>query len=184
MNNYRDFVCFESSGDFFIPGFGIRILVAINDPTLLNAELLLRAGHQATKIVQNALMLEHAQRDPNTELTRAKEKAAFQEAFSKAGFPLIYMEQITNEYCVADDVGALRSPWYAVTTPLGHFKVGWRRHVIVLDWSRTTVTAQAPRLFPMDHQRGITMEGQTAHCYGYEKLQEYLQTIRLVSETT
>jgi hypothetical protein len=69
---------------------------------------------------------------------------------------------------------ALRSPWYVVTTTIGHFKVGWRKRVLVLDWSRTTVKVTSTGLFSHED----TTKGEhMIHCWSYTKATEYLTTI-------
>lgn len=55
-----------------------------------------------------------------------------------------------------------------------HFKVGWRKRVIVLDWERTTLVVSADQTFPTEE---TTKGDRMIHCWGYEKLASYLTTL-------
>lgn len=92
------------------------------------------------------------------------------EIFSKAGFYPIFIEKIPNEY----DKAMGYMPWVMVTTQIGHFKVGWRKRVLVLNWTKTLVHDFAERIFPKEN---VTKDDCEIHCWGYEKLQEYLTTV-------
>ena len=85
------------------------------------------------------------------------------------GDTCIYVEEIPNEYR-GDDALALTSPWFKVTTPIGHFKIGWRKRVIVVDWSETEVDVWAENLFADD----VTKNGQMIHAWSYDKASEYI----------
>lgn len=97
---------------------------------------------------------------------------AARKAFRDVGIPSIYVQQIPNEYCGPKCCPHL--PWLLVTTPSGIFKVGWRKRVIVLDWSKTDIFCTAAEAFENEK---VTMEDQMIHCWSYEKLTEYLHRL-------
>lgn len=80
-----------------------------------------------------------------------------------------------NRYCAEPTCGFcdLNSPWLKVMVPdiPGEFVVGWRKRVIVLDWSGTDLPIAAAELFP---QEDVTKEGRLIHAWSYEKLAEYV----------
>jgi len=90
--------------------------------------------------------------------------------FQRARFDLVYIEEIPNEYWETPN-----DPWLIVTTQFGHFKVGWRKRVIVIDWSRTVLETWAAKIFPDEN---VTMEGKKIHAWGYDKMESYLIQIR------
>jgi hypothetical protein len=92
-----------------------------------------------------------------------------------AGFDPIYMKAIPNEYWPEAYVKEImRSPWYMVTTHSGHFKIGWRKSVIVLDWEQTIIPGSANQYF---RSEDVTKGDRMIHCHGYQKLAEYLKVL-------
>lgn len=110
----------------------------------------------------------------------------FQRVLNTVGLDKALLSPIPNEYYTNDG-----DPWYLVRTPKGTIKIGWRKHVINVDWSEL-VKAQlqsmpgefnyekenAARekfggsvLFPNDD---VTKGDYYIHAYGYNKLEEYL----------
>jgi len=126
--------------------------------------------------IYSMLHTQAAELDPKTWERADYTKADFKKAFEDAGFDTIFMEEVSNEYwCGIDKAWALSRPWFMVTTPVGHIKVGWRKRVIELNWERTTIEATAEKLFP-DHS--ATTGHRMVHAYGYERLTAYLKTLR------
>lgn len=174
-------------------GFGIKILVRrpaevleriknLSD-TSINNELTPKeiANTMFTKEggeILNMLYVQAAELDPATVNKIRATKAEFQKAFDDAGFDVIFMEAIPNEYCGEGSAEALCDPWYIVTTRIGHIKVGWRRRVIVLDWQRTTIN-NTEELFPDEN---VTQVPSAIHAYGYEKLTSYLKKLKTESQ--
>lgn len=103
------------------------------------------------------------------EKRRVEEQRSFAQAFAKAfdGSHNFEWEPIRNEYW--SDADAL--PWYSVKTSIGTIKVGWRKRVIVLDWSDTNAKPD----FSADN---VTQGDSYVHAYGYDKLTEYLRRIK------
>jgi hypothetical protein len=114
--------------------------------------------------------------DPQSIAAKAEWLTKARAKFAEAGMTAIYVQEIPNEYC-----GALccpHYPWLLVTTEIGIFKVGWRKHVMSLDWSRTHVFASAHELFPDEN---VTKQGHEIHCWGYDKLGQYLKGVYAVA---
>lgn len=171
-NEWKLLASIESGGlrDFF----GVKILVKLNRD--LNDQDS-RVGYRALRTIEEGLCMETARLDPKTEEFRIKEKAEIEKVFADAGFLAIYMEPIPNEYFGDKDPWSLRSPWYTVTTTLGHFKVGWRKRVFVLNWERTTLKDKIDgNTFFSDD---VTKDKHMIHCWGYEKAVAYLTKMRL-----
>lgn len=120
--------------------------------------------------IKEALYSEDERVDP--ERIKAKEEwiKKAKETFRGALFDLVFTEMIPNEYWNRPS-----SPWLIVTTQFGHFKVGWRKRVIVIDWTKTILEATAEQIFPNEK---VTMEGKMIHAWGYDDMLKYLIQIR------
>ena len=122
------------------------------------------------------------QLNPDTALGKAKRKMEFQTAFIEADLGPIFMEEIPNGYWGVDSPYSVGDPWYTVTTRLGHFKVGWRKRVIHLDWEKTLLKdakgrpIHADKLFPDEN---VTRFETGIHCWGLASLVSYLKTIAI-----
>lgn len=93
----------------------------------------------------------------------------FQKAFSEATPSGEYLyKAIPNEYCRC----FLCTPWYEVRSPgyKGFIKVGWRKRVIVLDWSANGALLWAT----LDD---VTKGPNFVHAWGYAKMSEYLKAL-------
>ena len=125
--------------------------------------------------IRNKLYMQAALLDPKNPERKQKNRDDFREAFNNAGFDIIFMEEIPNEYWGKDSVENLTDPWFIVTTSVGHIKVGWRKRVIVLDWERTPIESSSDDLFP---EEDVTHGIASIHAWGYEKLTQYLKVIK------
>lgn len=87
----------------------------------------------------------------------------------------IKYEEIENEYWGGGSPSSWLNPWLLVETEEGSIKVGWRKRVIVLDWSDCCgKTFTADFLFPNEN---VTKEKYMINCWGYDKLREYLKVL-------
>ena len=84
----------------------------------------------------------------------------------------VYAKQIPNQYC--SQPCCYGRPWFEVTTSVGLFVVGWRKSVLVVDWSGTDVTLLADKLFP---DEAVTKIGRLIHAWSYDKAREYIEKI-------
>ena len=88
------------------------------------------------------------------------------------GDRLIFVEAIPNEY---DNSYYFRQrPWFLVTTPKGRIKIGWRKRVINIDWSGTTITHKAQDLFAGEQ---VTKGDKHIHADGLGKAKEYIDVL-------
>jgi len=85
----------------------------------------------------------------------------------------IFVEEIPNDYYSQDCC-----PWFIVTTKIGHIKIGWRRRVINIDWSKTIIKKLANELFSNED---VTKDLYSIHAWGYEKAKEYLDILHKVN---
>lgn len=117
------------------------------------------------------LDLETMRVDPGFQEEKKALLTEMRRVFDDAGLHPIFIEEIPNEYSARP-----HDPWLIVTTRIGHFKIGWRKRVIVLNWSRTIVKTKADFLFGGEQ---VTMDalGHEIHCWGYEKATEYVRKI-------
>lgn len=138
-------------------------------------KILVYAGYEAEKILMRAIEEVRVRRDPELPARIQRTRTDFAGSFAAAGFEPIYMRQIPNEYG-PPDAHKLYSPWYEVTTDLGVFKVGWRRHVIALDWAR--VDAPGNALLALFADQDVTKDEEGIHAWGHKALIDYLGRIR------
>lgn len=145
--------------------FGLRIYVSINreltdgEKTIMN-----QAGNQIMgKLLENSIKA-----DPQSMEHAAKEKKDLLACFPEP----VYVKEITNGYCSAPCCA--HRPWFIVTTKVGPITIGWRKRVIVVDWSKSDVTKDAWDLFGKED---TTKEGRMIHAWGYDKAKEYVVAI-------
>jgi hypothetical protein len=110
----------------------------------------------------------------NGETTRRQ----FEMAFMGAGFEDPEFRAIPNEYCPCE----ICAPWFLVETQeLGFVKVGWRKSVIKIDWSRSQKAHTLDGMQIFADQTNVTHERSFTHAYGYEKASEYLRRLRMTA---
>jgi hypothetical protein len=85
---------------------------------------------------------------------------------------LIYAKPIPNGYCSKACCEHL--PWYEVTTRIGTIVIGWRKSVILINWSGTILTRSAEDIFPAEK---VTKFDQTIHAWGYAQARTYLAVL-------
>lgn len=104
---------------------------------------------------------------------RSKHVTELAGLFILAGFDKIYVEVIDNQYSV--DADYYRTPWIIVTTGFGRIILGWRKRVLNLDWSDSTIKADGNKLFSDEK---TTTDKRYVHCHGKEKAVEYLKRLK------
>jgi len=107
----------------------------------------------------------------NREYLETKELNSFQEIFTKAGFSKIELKSIPNEYCSCN----MCAPWFEANTELGVFKIGWRKRVINIDWTR--VNNKKKLLKHLFIGEDVTKGNNYIHAWGDEKAIDYLSRI-------
>lgn len=162
----------ESYGN--LGGFGVRVMVATTRPDIdLKADPLNMVAWKAVDAIFEEVGAQAIQHEPEY-----LENAADQKARLLALFPQpIFAKAIPNGYCPRYCCRHL--PWFIVTTPIGHFTIGWRKRVIQIDWSETLCLKTAEFLFPLDD---VTKSDRMIHAWSYEKAAEYIATILATGE--
>ncbi len=160
--NYREVYGRSFGGDY---NLGIKILISMDrEPNAKDDDAIWRGGD----IITEALLKETVLLDP--EKTKATKKLTEE---IEALFPQpIYMEAIPNEYC--GSYCCAHIPWFNVTTRIGVIKIGWRKRVLNIDWSKTNVRKRAVDLFPNED---VTMGEYYIHAWGYEKAKQYISKL-------
>lgn len=118
------------------------------------------------RVFSNSLAKRTISLDPKVKEEIINEKKGILSLFSDN---YIFVEEIHNEYSHDPCF-----PWFLVTTSKGHIKIGWRKRVINIDWSKTKIEENAGELFPNED---VTKGEKYIHAYGYEKAKEYLNVL-------
>lgn len=146
--------------------FGIKIDVAMGRELTEEEK---SACYQARRLIQEAVEKASAELNPETKIKAQKTKENLIACFPQP----IYAKEIPNEYWNKDPT-ALTSPWLMVTTAIGHFKIGWRKRVINIDWSETDCKKTGKALFP-DYQ--MTVGADYIHAYNYDDARTFIAKI-------
>ncbi len=131
------------------------------------------AGFTAMVAVKDAILLAQYQLDPDIEVLNSQNKKDLSALFTPSS---IYVETVPNGYSTIPFYAA--RPWYVVTTHRGHIKVGWRKRVLNIDWSKSNVKATAHEMFPSEE---VTKGEKYIHAWSMAKAQEYVNKI-LITE--
>jgi len=107
---------------------------------------------------------------------REKTKTEIKECLDAAGFAHYSLSAIPNGYSKGTP---LTDPWYRVElhwdNKWRHLIIGWRKRVIFLGWHNPEIKAQD--IMDGDHKE-VTHFGDNCHCWGYEKLTQYLTNLK------
>lgn len=106
----------------------------------------------------------------NRKELESRQRKIFQHIFTKAGFRVLALKSIPNEYCRCD----FCAPWFEVKTRFRTFKIGWRKQVINIDWSRVTRRHKFLDLFA---DQNVTKGKDYIHAWGNDAALEYLSKI-------
>jgi hypothetical protein len=175
MEDMKKLSCLESCGDG--GSFKASIFIESEKFDKLSEELQWDISFEGSKFLQK---LEEM---IAMEWAKENEKEAYQahvneltELFKEAGWKIIYVEVIKNEYCGLSC--CYKYPWVIVTTERGRIKLGWRKSVLNLDWSDSNIDADGKKLFSGED---ATKDVNYIHCWGEKKAVEYLRKLK---ETT
>ncbi len=100
----------------------------------------------------------------------SKQKQIFKDIFTRAGFRVLALKSIPNEYCGCD----LCPPWFEVKTRFRTFKIGWRKQVINIDWGRVTRRHKFLDLFA---DQNVAKGKDYIHAWGNDAVLTYLSKI-------
>lgn len=101
------------------------------------------------------------------------QREKFEKIFRDAGFVDFTLTAVPNLYCGDTTQYA---PWFEVTTGFGVIVIGWRKRVIMIDWTATSVNAAVPG------ENDVTCGPRWSHAWGEEKATEYLRRIWQASQ--
>lgn len=148
--------------------FDIEITVAATKLPDLTQEPIRYATYDAVKLVKSAVMAAVVQANPDAMERKRVERLELLALFNAP----ILVEEIPNGYC--SDWCCRHLPWFVVTTQIGRFKIGWRKRVILLDWSQTVGTKTSDELFKAED---VTKDTRMIHAWSLEDAKRYVETI-------
>ena len=161
--NYIEASSSEHHGS--LGSLGVRIMVAADRELTENDKNEIRRS--SDRIVE-AIFAENIKIDPRTLKASEKERAEIVGLFSGP----IFVEEIPNGYC--NRYCCEHLPWFVITTTKGRIQIGWRKRVLSIDWSETTISSTADELFP---DEDTTKGEQSIHAWSIEKAHYYINTI-------
>lgn len=163
---YKTIFKSESFGRY--GGFGIEILVASTKMPNLKSDAITTATYKAAGLVsaevQAAIVADNQEAMTQAKVEKQQLLALFPEK--------IFVEEIPNGYC--HDWCCRHLPWFIVTTEIGHFKIGWRKRVIQIEWDKTIGTKTAEKLFP---DESVTKGKKYIHAWNLEDAKKYISII-------
>lgn len=148
--------------------FELNIQVGATKLPDIRSEAIQIAAIEAADIIENAIMAEVYRNDPDMAKEVAEERSKLLGLFSGR----IFVKEIPNGY--GSHAYYANRPWFVVTTDIGHFKIGWRKSVIQIDWSETVASARATDLFK-DEQ--TSKDDRWIHAWSYEDARRYIDAI-------
>jgi hypothetical protein len=153
---------------------GIQILMKLPpgvEADGLNAKLGYKLHHMAEEVMEGVRVIATTQA-PDFQEKKNALRSQFRVVFAEAGLAPVYMKEIPNEYCA--QACCLHRPWLIVTTRVGHFKIGWRKSVMNIDWKETELAANGEQLFANE---GVTVGERFIHAWSYGKATAYLRKL-------
>lgn len=160
----------ESRYEGSLGRFAYRIQVDVGTTSASLAEISQIADiYQMDSLLRKTILANHYKHDTDFNNKNKAMKEGLIDLFSGC---TIFIEEINNEY--SSEPGLSERPWLIVTTPIGRFKIGYRKRVIVIDWSETIGTRMAQDLF---EDQDVTMAGKMIHAWSLKDARKYLNTI-------
>lgn len=128
--------------------------------------------YRAARDIKKGLETNSAKLDPEGPATRQSYRNEVERIYRDAGVTTIFVEELPNGYC--SDTCCLNRPWFRVTSSIGHVVIGWRKRVMSIDWSTTTVKKSGEELFP---EEKVTKLDHGIHAWGADVAVEYLKKL-------
>ncbi len=150
-------------------GASVRIQIQQPDGVVLSKELEFEFSRVIYKLY-HAMQDDILKHDPKEIEAARNEAANFAQLFDEP----IYMEETPSEY---QSIDRYARPWFIVTTRRGRIKVGWRKRVIVIDWSESNNRDTANAMFPNED---TTKDGCMIHAWSYAKARTYIDRITMM----
>jgi hypothetical protein len=97
----------------------------------------------------------------------------FQDVLKASEMPHTGLRIIPNEY----HSGLYFNPWFIIESKWGPIRIGWRKRVINIDWSDSSIKTDGTVLFKEVCDKGITCWETGIHAYGKDKAVEHLRDL-------
>jgi hypothetical protein len=152
---------------------GVAVIVRLPDDRGAVAqapEELQRETYKAYNQAEQALEKYLTKTSPDFEDTRSKIR---EELLSCFGDEAIFAKEVPNGYW-GDAAYALESPWFIVTTRIGHIRIGWRKRVVEIEFSESLVKLTAEEMFP---DEDVTKHDKVVHAWGLSKAMQYVKAL-------
>lgn len=162
--DYEQIYKSESMGSEYSVGVDIRIASPVG-----KTEGVQIAARKAADLLEQAVTREFYINNKEAQERALAERVDLINCFPE--YP-VFVQSIPNGYC--SRACCEHKPWFKIATRIGLVAIGWRKRVIVIDWSDTTAAASAKDLFPGED---VTKDGRMIHAWSYEKAQEYINTL-------
>ncbi len=157
----------EWGGEF---GISIRLRMPREFEAALDSEYV----YDALETLKMGIQRVTAQLNPGMCKLNAELEQGIRKLFSDAGVQAIYLERIPNQYVgPRSPAAAIRSPWFLVTTPIGHIEIGWRKRVLHIGWERTKLGKN----FDLVSRGEVTHGPGSCHAWGYEDAAKVLREL-------
>lgn len=153
----------ESHGDMGHVGVQISVLLP-RELTGKDRMALSQLAEQA----KEALMEESIRLDPKRQEENKEEREKIIGLFPQP----IFVREIPNGYC--NQWCCKDRPWFEVYTAIGPITIGWRKRVLSIDWSATSVIHSTEDIFPKED---VTKGHRLIHAWGYDKAREYISVL-------
>lgn len=148
--------------------FALEINVDTGAEVNLSQSLIIDATYKAAKIIKDAVLQAAIAINPDAQENRRIEREGIVALFDAP----IYVVEIPNGYCSESCCKHL--PWFDITTSIGHFIVGWRKRVLVVDWNGTVGTKTSDEIFA---DLTVTKEARMIHAWNLVDAKSYIKTI-------
>ncbi len=119
--------------------------------------------------IVSSLLEETINLDPKSKEEAKEEKDSLINLF---GNNKIFVQEIPNEYC--SQYCCKHLPWFLITTNKGLIKIGWRKRVISIEWTKSIIKETSQELFP---DEDVTKYDKVIHAWGYGKAKEYIDVL-------
>lgn len=156
----------ESAGDG--QAVGVIILVRMTERRVCDTDM--GNAYKAATELRRALDRVTAERDPKGPGLRRMYRDQIERIYQAACVTPIYIEELPNRYSPEE----YNRPWYRVTSSIGHIVLGWRRHVMNVDWEHTVVRLKGEELFAGE---GTTCGDTFIHARGEENAARYVRRL-------
>ncbi len=153
--------------------FEIEITVGATKLPDLNQKEISYAAYDAVKLVKAAVMAAVVRDNPEAKERAKNERRELLALFSEP----IHAEEIPNGYC--SDWCCKHLPWFVVTTKAGRFTIGWRKHVIEINWKAVDGAGTAEDLFAAEN---VTKDKTMIHAWSLDDARRYIASIVVSTE--